>query len=350
MVIGRVIPMPNSIPQPNNPVKSNGLKVVFLGTPEFAAPILEKLASSSPPHQNWCGGRYKPIAVFCAPDKPVGRKQVLTHPPVKILAQKYNIPVFQPANSRELIYTLKSIPHTLIITVAYGLILPREVLKTPKFGCLNIHPSLLPKYRGPSPIQAAILAGDTETGVTIYKMDEQIDHGPILITNHLSLITQKFTTPELSKILAELGADLLLKILPDYLAGKIAPQPQDETQAICAKIITKQDGRIDWQKSAAEIERQIRAYDPWPGSFTKFNGQKLKIIKATLGKAKTNKQIYPEQKRGVGKIFLTETGELAVQCGQGYLITKTLQLEGGKLLPANNFLRGHQDIIGQILN
>lgn len=321
------------------------LKIIFMGTPEFSVPILEKLANSD----------YKPVAVFCAPDKPVGRKQILTPPPVKVAAQKYNIPVFQPANSHELADTLKTASTNLIITAAYGLILPKEVLGTPKYDCLNIHPSLLPKYRGPSPIQAAILNGDAETGVTIYKMDEQIDHGPILITDHLSLNTKEYTTPELSDKLSNLGADLLLQTLPDWLAGKIMPQPQDNSQVTLTKIITKEDGQIDWRKSAQEIERQIRAYTPWPGSYTtlpnyspsEVEGSKIKIMEAEV--SDTNKQFYPERSQKAGEVSLTETNKLAIQTGDGALIVKKLQLAGGKSLSAQNFLRGHKNIIGKIL-
>ncbi|MBU3901281.1 methionyl-tRNA formyltransferase [Patescibacteria group bacterium] len=356
-------------------VKSKGPKIIFMGTPEFSLPILEKLAQSE----------YKPAAIFCAPDKPVGRKQILTPPPTKILAQKHNIPVFQPANSRELDHTIKTIPHDLIITAAYGLILPKEVLDTPKYGCLNIHPSLLPKYRGPSPIQSAILNGDAETGVTIYKMDEQIDHGPIIAQEKIllnSVIARERSdrdnpvegdtntgllrgvypvyvygarndapiTPGLSKKLAELGAELLLKALPDWLAGQITPQPQDNSQATLTKIITKEDGQIDWRESAAEIERQIRAYIPWPGAYTYYSlskaagrveKSKIKILTADA----TDKN-YGTQN---GQIFLTDDNDLAVQTGSGALIIKKLQLSGGKFLSAPDFFRGHKEIIGKIL-
>ncbi|MBU2219849.1 methionyl-tRNA formyltransferase [Patescibacteria group bacterium] len=363
-----------------NQIKVNK-KIIFLGTPDFAVPILEKLINSD----------YKPVAVFCAPDKPVGRKQNLTPLPTKILAQKHNIPVFQPANSHELADTLKTTPHDLIVTTAYGLILPKEILLAPKYGCLNIHPSLLPKYRGPSPIQAAILNGDAATGVTIYKMDEQIDHGPIIAQERISLSSvvaseakqsrntaavhspsrslgrsageiatspttprnDKLTTPELSDKLSELGANLLLKILPDWLTAQITPQPQDDSQATFTKIITKEDGQIDWQKSALAIERQIRAYTPWPGSHAtlldyslseakgRVEGSKIKIIQADAVERNYGQQI--------GKIFLTETSDLIVQTGDGALIVKKLQMEGGKPLDVSDFLRGHSDIIRQVL-
>lgn len=326
----------NSIPQQNVSVKDSGLKIAFLGTPEFAVPILEKLAQSE----------YKPVAVFCAPDKPVGRKQILTPPPTKTLAQKYNIPVWQPANSRELVQELTDLNCDLIISAAFGIILPPAALNRPRFGCLNVHPSLLPKYRGASPIQAAILAGDNATGVTIFKIDEDIDAGPITATGHWPIANSKATAPELSKELAELGANLLLEILPDWIAGKITPTPQDNSQATYAPQIKKEDGQINWQKSAVEIERQVRAYFPWPGAYTGIMNNEsgikgLRIIEADVKE--------DDSKRQLGEVFLDKDNGLSIQAGQGNLIIKELQLEGGKPLSAQNFLRGHKDIIGKIL-
>jgi len=314
-------------------VELKDLKIVFLGTPEFALPALERLINSE----------YKPSAVFCAPDKPVGRKQVLTPPPTKTLAQKLDIPIYQPANSNELAETIKSIPVDLIVSAAYGLILPKEVLEAPKFGCLNLHPSLLPKYRGASPLQSTILNGDSETGVTIYQMDEKMDTGLILINGKWQMTNDKITTPELSSILADLGAKLLLEILPQWIGGKIKPEPQDNSQATYTKIIKKEDGRINWQKSAKELEQQIRAYTPWPGSHSSLGGsQIIKILKAEAKETSRNKQ--------TGEIFLDEKNNLSVQAGQGYLILIELQLEGKKPTNTQDFLRGHKEIIGKVLN
>lgn len=310
--------------------------IAFLGTPDFAVPILEELISNGS----------KPAAVFCAPDKPVGRKQVLTPPPVKILAQEHNIPIYQPADKIELSHSLLAISPKLVITAAYGLILPKDVLEAPEYGCLNVHPSLLPKYRGPSPIQSAILNGDSATGVTIYKMDEQIDHGAIIAKSEWPLANSKITTPELSKELASLGADLLIKILPDWLAGHLAPTPQDDSQATFTKIITKEDGRIDWRKSANEIERQIRAYTPWPGSssqwpITNDEWQKIKILEAEASKT--------TQARQPGEVFLTDADDLAIQTAHGALLVKKLQPAGGQPMNAADFLRGHGKIIGAVM-
>jgi len=326
--------MPNIINQSNINVKLDDLKIAFLGTPEFALPVLEKLAQSG----------YKPAAVFCAPDKPVGRKQILTPPPVKVAAQKYNLPVYQPASISDFRLQASGLKLDLIISAAYGLILPKEIIDQPKHGCLNVHPSLLPKYRGPSPIQAAILNGDKETGVTIIEMDEKIDHGPIIASYKLKVLSFKFTTPELSQRLSELGAQLLIEILPDWLEGKIKPVPQDDSQTIYTKIIKKEDGLIDWQKSAEEIERQIRAYTPWPGAHTEFKvkSYKLKVIEAETLEKITDKKI--------GEVFLTEDGQLAIQTGQDALAVKKVQIEGGKPMGSADFLRGHSELIGQILS
>jgi len=236
------------------------------------------------------------------------------------------------------------------------MILPKAALDLSRLGGLNIHPSLLPKYRGPSPIQSAILNGDAEIGVTIFKMDEQIDHGPIIANGQWPIANSKIATPELSRKLSNLGAELLLKILPAWLAGQIALTPQDDNQATFTKIITKKDGQINWQKSAIEIERQILAYTPWPGSFSKWpiandGWQTIKIIDADV-----KYDVLPPYAKGgwgvnkqPGEAFLTDANDLAVKTGHGTLIIKKLQLEGGKPLSAQDFLRGHQDILGKIL-
>lgn len=332
--------MSNIIHPEDKIVNSNNAEVIFMGTPEFAVPILEKLADSD----------YRPVAVFCAPDKPVGRKQILTPPPIKVLAQKYDIPVYQPKDKIELANQLKTINYQLIVTAAYGIIFPKEVLDAPHYGCLNIHPSLLPKYRGPSPIQAAIFNGDAKTGVTIYKMDEKVDTGPIIARSEWPISNDKYTTPELSKKLSEIGAELLLKTLPGWFLGEITPTPQDDSQASYTKIIAKEDGKIDWQKSALEIEQQIRAYTPWPNSRAFYSSSKAagRVEKSVLKILDAN-ATEKDQGKQPGEIFLTADGDLAVQTGNGALIIKKLQLEGGKSLSAQDFLRGHKDIIGKIL-
>jgi len=263
-------------------IENSKLKIVFLGTPEFGAIILEGLI------KNNC----KPILVITVPDKPVGRKQILTPPPVKLMAQKYNIPIAQPEKIKE----FKE--GNLVICAAYGKVLAKEILETPRYGCLNVHPSLLPKYRGPSPIQTAILNGDKETGVTIILIDEKMDHGPIIAQRKWK-ISAKTNSEELSKKLAKLGAELLIETIPKWLKGEIKAEAQNESKATYTKILKKEDGKINWKKSAQEIERQIRAFHPWPGSFTFWKGKRIKILEADVLKNNklTIKKLQPEGKK-----------------------------------------------------
>ncbi len=308
---------------------NQNLRIIFIGTPEFAAIILEKLIKSG----------YFPIAVVTGPDKPSGRKQILVPSPVKVLAEKNKIPIFQPEKIINLKSEIKNLDPDLIILAAYGQIIPKDILDIPRYGALNIHPSLLPKYRGPSPIQTTILNGDSKTGVTIILMDEKIDHGPIL--GQKKIIINKIDSVELTKILAELGGDLLIEILPKYLKGEIKPKPQNHSQATYTKFIKKEDGRINWQKSAEEIERMIRAYYPWPSVFTKIKNKILKIFKVKILKI--------NHKKEPGTVFLTEKKELAVACGQDALVLEEVQFEGKKRITAQEFINGYPWIINFIL-
>jgi methionyl-tRNA formyltransferase len=305
-------------------------KIVFMGTPEFGAIILEKLIKSG----------HKPFLVIAGQDKLVGRKQTLTPPPVKITAQNYNIPVVQPEkiiNHKSEILNLKP---DLIIVAAYGHILPKEILDIPQYGCLNVHPSLLPKYRGPSPIQYAILNGDEKTGVTIMRMTEKLDVGPILAQEEIT-VSEKENSQTLHDKLVKMGAELLIQALPKLFAGTITQQPQDDSKATYTKILTKDDGKIDWRKPAKEIERQIRALNPEPGTFTEYKGKNLKILEADVLPIQNDKQI--------GEVFLAKDRKLTVRTGQNCLILRKLQLEGGKPISSQDFLMGHRDFIGNIL-
>lgn len=315
----------------------SNVRVIFFGTSQFAVPALKKLASSN----------YQIIAVVTQPDKPAGRKQVLSPSPVKIAAQELGLKVLQPT-SLQLSPShgeRASLPKTwggiegevdLFVVASYGKIIPKSILEIPKYGTLNIHPSLLPKYRGPSPIQAAILNGDTETGATIMKLDEEMDHGPILASEKLKVESEKFK--ELHDELAEMGAELLLKILPDYTAGKIKLQPQDHAKATFTKIISKDDGRIDWSRSAEEIDRQIRAYHVWPVACTTLDGKRLKIYEASPSPR--------EERAGVrfGTLHVNPKRELFVECGRSLLEILELQLEGAKKITAREFVNGYRDL------
>ena len=226
---------------------TQSLNIIFIGTPKFGSIVLEGLIKND----------YEHVLVITAPDKPVGRKQILTPPPVKISAQKYNILVFQPeilTNSldakrtpRRVALQITNYKPDLIICAAYGQIIPKEILEIPKFGCLNIHPSLLPKYRGPSPIQTAILNGDEETGATIILMDEKLDHGKIISSSKYQVASNIYYK-ELEKELAKLSIKLLIETIPKWVNGEIKPKPQDESKATYTKIIKKEDGKIDWSK------------------------------------------------------------------------------------------------------
>lgn len=268
-------------------MENSKIKIIFIGTPQFGAIILDK----------FCQSEFKPFLVVTETDKPVGRKQAVTPPPVKIIAQNYNLPVEQPellVNSKSQITNSKP---DLIVVAAYGQILPKEILEIPKYGCLNIHPSLLPKYRGATPIQAAILSGDQETGVTIMLMDDQIDHGPILAQKK-TVIGKNETAGQLHDRLAVLGAELLIDTIPDWAAGRIKLVEQDHKIATYTKLLTRDDGKIDWRKPAKEIEKQIRAFDPWPGTYTMHQKKRLKILKAKLENGKLIiEQVQPEGKK-----------------------------------------------------
>lgn len=316
------------------------MKIVFFGTSEFGTIILEKLVQAG----------LSPILVVTTPDKPAGRKQELTPPPVKVVANKLGIPVFQPLTLKENAYvqTIRQAGAYLFVVAAYGKILPEEILDIPRHGTLNVHPSLLPKYRGSSPIHAALLHGDEETGVSIIELDEKMDHGPIVASSNFKIQNPKITYPELHNALAELGAELLVKTIPQWIAGNIKGVPQDDSQATFTAILKKEDGRIDWNKEARYIERQVRALYPWPGTFALFAGKNLKILKVSVLPG-----IPP--KPGLGKVtpgtvFLTADKKLVIQCGEDALVVEELQLEGGKPMSAREFLLGHKDFLGIVLS
>ena len=287
-----------------------------MGTPEFGAVILEEL----------CRANYKPVLVVTAPNKPVGRKKILTPPPVKVMAENYNIPVLQPQKILDSRFQILDSKPDLIVVAAYGQILPKEILEIPKYGCLNIHPSLLPKYRGPSPIQYAILNGDKKTGLTIILMDEQIDHGPILAQKE-TVVGPNETLKQLHDRLSILGGDLLIDTIPDWIRGNIKLRSQDDEKSTYTKILTKKDGEIDWKKSPQEIERQIRAFNPWPGAYTFFEKKvvKIKNLKKTM-----------ERKKNYLKI-------LEARIENNKLIIERVQPEGKKAMSFKDFLRGHPD-------
>lgn len=348
------------IPLKEHFVKNKGaesIRLIFFGTPEFALASLKELIHSD----------FRPAAVVTAPDKPVGRKQIITPPPIKELAQKHKISVLQPEKIKDLefIKKIKELKPDLIVVAAYGKILPKEILDIPRWGCLNVHPSLLPKYRGASPIQTAILNGEKETGVTIFKMTEGMDEGPIISQKSIPMEPNE-NAISLHEKLSELAVNLLILAMEKWITFNLMPekvkdffqlQEQNHQLASYTKILTKQDGAIIWNKSAQELVRQIRAFIPWPGSFcTLPNGKKLKILKARVApdtSSEIQNQIHLHIKkplvRQYGQVFLTKANELAVQTGQGALIIEELQLEGKKPTGSQEFLNGYPEIIDNIL-
>ncbi len=265
-----------------------------MGTPDFGALILERLIE----------GGYKPILIITVPDKPSGRKQQLTPPAVKTTALRHGIGVIQPEKLKEVKEKIEEIRPDLIVTASYSKIVPDEIINIPEKGCINVHPSLLPKHRGPSPLQQTILEGDEKTGVTIMLMDSQIDHGPILAQTEIETKPRE-TASELHNRLAEIGGELLLKTIPQWMAGEIKAVPQNDKAATYTKIIKREDGEIDWQNTPEEIERKIRAFSPWPGAYTFWNKNgkvsRLKILKARLKEGKLElEEVQPEGKKPMG--------------------------------------------------
>ncbi len=313
------------------------LRVVFMGTSELSEKILEALITEG----------YNLVGVFTKTDKKIGRKQALTSPAVKLLAEKYNLPVFQPQTFRqpEAVKQLKDLKPDLIVVAAYGKILPKAVLEIPGFGCLNVHVSLLPKYRGPSPVQNALLAGETETGITLMLMDEGIDTGDILTQKKIAILPTD-TTATLMENLAEQGAGLLLETLPAWVERKIQPNKQDHAQASLCQLIEREDGRIFWDEDAQTIYNKYRALTPWPGIFTYWKNDadtvRLKLISIELQKKD------PTQKRADGEVF--EIGsDIGIQTGEGVILIKELQKEGKKTTNIADFINGHPKFIGSIL-
>lgn len=308
----------------------NKIKIIFIGTSDFGLPAFNGLTKEE---------NFEIVLVITRPDKPTGRRQAITQSPIKNAALKNNIAVSQPERVMEAKEKIALLKPDLILVAAYGQLIPEAVLNIPKFGCLNLHASLLPKYRGAAVIQAAILNGDERTGLTVIKMDKGLDTGPILAQTSLK-ISPDDTAGSLHDKLAQAGADFLVKTVKQYAAGEIKARPQNG-QASYVKTLTKSDGLIDWSKPARDLERFIRAMFPWPLAWTWRQGRQIKIISAQTEPLEINS--YKP-----GKTFKYNNG-LAVQCGQDALVIKKLQLEGRTELKSEEFLRGQRDFMGSIL-
>ena len=310
-------------------------RLVFMGSPAFAVPALDALARD-----------HDILAVFTQPDKPAGRGRKLTPVPVKVWAEERGVPIHQPHSLRKdpgAIGTLRMLIPDAIVVVAYGLILPQELLDISPYGCLNVHASLLPKYRGAAPIPAAILAGDAETGVTIVRMDAGVDTGPMLAQAR-EPIRPDDTTLTLGARLADLGARLMAETLPKVLHGEIAPIAQDDAQASLSPKIDKDDGRIDWSRPAIEIDRMIRAYTPWPGASTHWNGLPLKIVRAVA-----TGQTAAKELRRVGQVIRLDPDRIGVMTGDAVLELLEVQLAGRRAMSIEEFVRGQPKFIGSVL-
>ncbi len=303
---------------------ANGLKILFAGTPEFAATTLQALLDSE----------HSVCAAYTQPDRPAGRGRKLKASPVKALAEAHGIPVRQPASLRdsEVQRELAGFGADIMVVVAYGLILPKAVLETPPLGALNVHASLLPRWRGAAPIQRAILAGDHETGVTIMQMDEGLDTGDMLLKVRTP-INAEDTAQTLHDRLARLGAEALLETLRRLQAGSLTPEPQDDSQATYAAKIDKAEARIDWQQPAAAIDRQVRAFNPWPVAFTRLDGDNLRIWQA--------RPLDAPSDAPPGTVLAEGREGIDVACGEGRLRITRLQLPGGRPLDAEAFLNAH---------
>ena len=303
------------------------LRIIFMGTPELAATSLSALLREP---------AFQVVAVVTQPDRPKGRDLKLQPSPVKQIALRAGVPVLQPVKARDekFITELRPLQPELIAVAAFGQILPKAILELPPWGCLNVHTSLLPKYRGASPIQSALLNGDTETGVTIMKMDVGLDTGEIL-TQRSTPIHDEDNAATLHDRLAQVGAELLVQTIPDYVAEKIQPRPQQHELATQVAKIKKEDGRIDWQQSARAIWNRVRAFTPWPGAFTfvpvQPQPQLLKIWQAGVASG-----------RGTpGEILSADKLGIRIACGEAALCVTSLQREGGRRMSAAEFLTGH---------
>ena len=304
------------------------IRTVFMGTPEFALATLEGLMAAG------CNL----VGVYTQPDRPKGRGNKLTPPPVKELASKHGIPVFQPVKLRapEVVEQLRELHPDLIVVVAYGQILPKAVLEIPLYGCINVHASLLPKYRGAAPINKAIIDGEIETGVTTMLMDVGLDTGDMLVKRHLQIGADE-TAGQLHDRLALLGCEAMTETLRRLCGGELVAEKQDDALSCYAPMLKKEDGLIDWTRDAASVHNQVRGLDPWPGAYSWLGDEVLKIA-AT--------RVDPDLSGAPGTVLKATAEGVWIACGRGALVVGELQLPGKKRLAAGDFLRGRELSVG----
>ncbi|MFN8636358.1 MAG: methionyl-tRNA formyltransferase [Chloroflexota bacterium] len=339
------------------------LRIVFMGSPAFAVPALDGL----------CAAGHEVALVLAQPDRPAGRGRQPTPPPVAAFARERGLPLFQPPSLKppEAFAVVREVAPDVIVVAAYGLILRREVLDLPPLGCLNVHASLLPRHRGASPISAAILAGDDETGVCLMRMEVGLDTGPVL-ARRATPIGPTDDTPTLTDRLAQLGRDVLVETLPRWAAGEIEAVPQDDALATYAPKIAREDARLDWSLPATDLDRRVRAYRGWPDAFTSWQGKQLKILAARPGEAPPPDPLPIAMERGrqaaeaplprtgeglgrglpPGRVVLVSDGGVqrpAVTTGDGFLLLDTVALEGKRPSDALDFVRGYRAFVGSDL-
>ncbi len=310
------------------------MRVVFMGTPEFSVLPLEHLVLN----------QYQVAAVYTQPDRLAGRGRSLVSSLVKKAAEGLGLPVVQPAGFKkeEAVAELAGFKPDVIVVAAFGKILPQSVLDIPAYGCINIHPSLLPGYRGAAPVAAAILGGDEFTGVSIMLLDAGMDTGPVLAQAQIP-VSALDTTGSLGAKLSLISAQLLLEVLPSWVRGERTPRPQNNAEATYCGTITKEEGEIDWRLPAVDIWRRVRAFQPWPGCYTRWQGKQMKIIEAV--------PLPGEKNAETGRVVALQKGEagFGVNAGEGVLGVLKVQLEGKRSMSAGEFLRGQQKLVGTIL-
>ena len=309
------------------------MRIVFMGTPDFAVPSLEALLKSDD----------QVVGIVTQPDRPKGRGQVLTSSPVKLVAQREHIPILQPTKMKDpdFLAALEAWKSDLIAVAAFGRILPSAILRLPPMGCINVHGSLLPKYRGAGPIQWAIINGETETGITTMLMDEGMDTGAMLVQEKIS-IGPDDTAGSLSLRLAELGGRLLAATLAQLKAGTLVPRPQDHSQATMAPLLKKEDGVIDWSMPAATIANRIRGLTPWPGAYTFFGAERWVICRAAA--------MHEATSLAPGQICAVTKDAIHAAAGQGVLAITELQPANGRRMSVGQYLAGHPIQVGMSLN
>jgi methionyl-tRNA formyltransferase len=302
------------------------MRIVFIGAGEIGVPTLRALVKS---------GRHELVAIVTQPDKPTGRAQRIEPPPIKRALAGGKIPILQPSRikDRQAVEQIRALTPEMIVVMAYGQILPRDLLETPRIACLNLHASLLPRWRGAAPIQAAIAAGDYETGITVMYMDEGLDTGDILLQRKIDILPTD-TGGSLHDRLAQIAPKALLQALQSLAKNTAAPIPQDNALATYAPKLTRGDGKIDWSEPAETIERKIRAFNPWPGAFMKLDGRNLKVFSASI----------VDLSGKPGEILRSEK-ELVIAAGEDALSLVEVQLEGKRRMSAAQFSRGHALIL-----